>query len=201
METTYLSAMLLGLLHGLEPGHGWPAAALFALGRRRAYATGLRAAAVLSFFHFLSSVAVAGAFLLLSWKLELHTLEAARYLAALVLFIMAYRAFREGGGARGGRGARPIGSLKEMALFAYFLGFIHEEEVAILALCLANVNCLLLMAAYALVVSGALIGVTLLAIAGYSRLEAPLERWRPYLPKATGSLLALLGVLYIMRAI
>jgi ABC-type nickel/cobalt efflux system permease component RcnA len=43
----YLGAVGLGLLHGLEPGHGWPVAAAWALARPARWRAGVLAATVI----------------------------------------------------------------------------------------------------------------------------------------------------------
>jgi ABC-type microcin C transport system permease subunit YejE len=88
-----------------------------------------------------------------------------------------------------------------MAVFAFILGFIHEEEFALLALCLGGIHCVALMLTYALAVSIAIIGVTLLAIQGYHLLEERLREYEAYIPKALTGLFVLMAVLYLFRAL
>jgi len=56
------AAMGLGLLHGIEPGHGWPIAASYGLARPNRYVAGMTAGIVLGVGHLVSSVAVVVAF-------------------------------------------------------------------------------------------------------------------------------------------
>jgi len=86
-----------------------------------------------------------------------------------------------------------------MAVFAFLLGFIHEEEFALLALCLSGIHCVSLMLTYAVAVSVALIGVTLLAIQGYEVIEARLRKYQEYIPKAMAGLFVLMAILYLLR--
>lgn len=57
------------------------------------------------------------------------------------------------------------------------------------------------MLTYALAVSVALIGVTLLAIQGYHLVEDRLTKYQDYIPKALAGLFALMAVLYLFRAL
>jgi nickel/cobalt transporter (NicO) family protein len=59
---------------------------------------------------------------------------------------------------------RILPSLSTLATSALILGFAHEEEFVILSLAAAGVNPVLLMIAYALSVSVALIGATVLSV-------------------------------------
>ena len=63
--STYLGAVGIGLLHGLEPSHGWPIAAIYALNRERRLINGVLTAGILSAFHFISSITVVLAFLVI----------------------------------------------------------------------------------------------------------------------------------------
>jgi nickel/cobalt transporter (NicO) family protein len=216
--SVYLSAILIGLLHGVEPGHGWPVAVAYSLKRERRTWFGVVTSSILAFFHLLSSLAVVVVFLLVNQALDLSSLPLIRYGVVLLLLYMAYRAYTErhhhGHGHShhdhphdhphthgDAHGARRLESLRDMAVFAFLLGFIHEEEFALLALCLGGVQCVALMLAYALAVSAALIGVTLLAIQGYHLVEDRLKAYEAYLPKALAGLFVLMAVLYLLRVL
>ncbi|MFB6218469.1 MAG: hypothetical protein ABEH77_04695 [Halobacteriaceae archaeon] len=58
----FVGAGLLGLVHGAEPGHGWPVAATYALNRSHARWSGLVASTLLGLGHLVSSLAVVGVF-------------------------------------------------------------------------------------------------------------------------------------------
>jgi len=64
--SVYLSAILIGLLHGVEPGHGWPVAVVYSLQRERRAWFGLLTSSILAFFHLISSLAVVLIFLLVN---------------------------------------------------------------------------------------------------------------------------------------
>jgi len=216
--SVYFSAILIGLLHGVEPGHGWPVAVAYSLKRERRNWFGLVTSSILAFFHLLSSLAVVVVFLLVNKALDLSSLPFIRYGVVFLLLYMAYRAYKEphhhGHGHphshhdhphdhphthAPGHGARRLESLWDMAAFAFLLGFVHEEEFALLALCLGGVQCVALMLTYALAVSVALISVTLLAIQGYHLIEAHLRRYEEYVPKAMAGLFLLMAILYLLR--
>ena len=64
-ESVYFAVAIIGLLHGLEPGHGWPVAVLYATRTSKPVVRGLAASGILSFFHLISSFAVVVAYVLL----------------------------------------------------------------------------------------------------------------------------------------
>jgi hypothetical protein len=59
---------------------------------------------------------------------------------------------------------RAVLSLRKIASCAFFLGFAHEEEFALLALAVGGVSPLLLMSAYGLSVTASLIAITVLGM-------------------------------------
>lgn len=214
--SVYLNAIMIGLLHGVEPGHGWPVAVIYSLERERRVWYGLLTSSLLAFFHLLSSVAVVLVFLLVNRMVDLSSLPIVRYAVVGLLLIMAYRAYAQpvrhthhhhhhhvhSPGHDGSQVHHEAPqSLWDMAVFAFLLGFIHEEEFALLALCLGGIHCLTLMLTYALAVSVALVGVTLLAIHGYRLMEDRLKRYEAYVPKILAGLFALMAVLYLVRAL
>jgi len=89
---------------------------------------------------------------------------------------------------------RKLPSLKGLAVFAFVLGFAHEEEFVILALAAGGVDPLMLMIAYAGSVAGALIGITMLAVKAYMRFQNKFIYYSKYLPKITGIVLAIMAV-------
>ncbi|SFL27843.1 hypothetical protein SAMN04487950_3204 [Halogranum rubrum] len=58
----FLGAIALGAVHGVEPGHGWPIAASYALDRSNKWLAGLAAGLVLGVGHLISSIAMVGVF-------------------------------------------------------------------------------------------------------------------------------------------
>lgn len=216
--SVYLSAIIIGLIHGVEPGHGWPVAVVYSLQRKQQTWYGLLTSGILAFFHLISSLAVVAVFLLVNQVVDLSSLPIVRYGVVVLLLYMAYRAYREPHGHHHGHDhhdhphshghehahhhqRKTPQSLWDMAVFAFLLGFIHEEEFALLALCLGGIHCVALMLTYALAVSVAIIGVTLLAIHGYRLVEDRVKQYEKHIPKALAGLFVLMAVLYLFRAL
>lgn len=89
-EPVYLAVSLIGLLHGVEPGHGWPVAMLYAVGRSNPLAKGFVASCIISFFHMISSLAVVAAYVLLSSYLA-FAIPYLNYIAGAALLVLAVR--------------------------------------------------------------------------------------------------------------
>lgn len=75
----------LGLLHGIEPGHGWPLAASYAIARPNRFAAGFAASAILGAGHLVSSIAVVLLFFGLKAWLNLAELGWINVAAGVVL--------------------------------------------------------------------------------------------------------------------
>ncbi len=271
-------AVALGVVHGIEPGHGWPVAASYALDRANRWLYGLAASLVIGLGHLVSSIAMVAAFFYAKAYFDLTQvnepvtiLEGVRIggpvgiVAGVVLVALGIREYRHGhrhghgphvtatesaegdetdhehgldsrhahdavpdpvhddgegndhdpGGLRsrlvgvvpflGGHRHGPDDQeqaadrgLVGLAWFAFALGFAHEEEFEIIALCAGSTHCLELMTAYALTVIAGIVGLTLLLIAGYEHAEATVERYTPYLPAFSAAVLVLLGVGFVL---
>lgn len=225
----YLTAVAIGMLHGVEPGHGWPVAATLALGSRNRWAYGIGAALILAAAHLVSSFAVVAVFALANRALEFESLDWIHWVAGGLLLLMAVFQWRGGhshhrGHAHShghghedhahGHGAVPrdrsegdrdsrvkSGTLLGLIGFAFALGFVHEEEFAIIALAVGKTSPWLLMATYAGAVSLSLVLLTTLAIATLNRFDAQLRRYHHHLPRVTAVVLAAMGVAYLTRMI
>ena len=57
-----IGAVLLGAVHGIEPGHGWPVAASYALDQRNKWLSGFAASLLLGTGHLVSSIAMVAVF-------------------------------------------------------------------------------------------------------------------------------------------
>ncbi|GAA0653505.1 hypothetical protein [Salarchaeum japonicum] len=57
-----VGAVALGAIHGIEPGHGWPVAASYALDRSNKWLHGLAASVLLGVGHLVSSIAMVAVF-------------------------------------------------------------------------------------------------------------------------------------------
>jgi ABC-type nickel/cobalt efflux system permease component RcnA len=85
-----------------------------------------------------------------------------------------------------------------MAALAFAIGFTHNEEFDIIAICTGSAYCLELMLLYSLAVMTSLVGVTLLLVAGYQRYEDRLEDYVEYLPAFTAIILIVMGIGFIL---
>jgi len=242
IASSYFAVIMFGLVHGLEPGHGWPIAAMLAFKQKNKFSYGFVASMILSSAHFLSSMVVVGIYYVASSYIDFNS-PIFRYLVAGVLFVLAYRFWTQkhshgDGGhthddeekiktkdgteltheemhtyglehddAAKGKGhghshgkADPakVTSLRSLATFALILGFAHEEEFALLAIAVGGVNPLLLMTSYATAVTVSLVGVTMLAVKAYTMVEAKMEKYEYLIPKISGVVLAILGVLFLV---
>ena len=226
-EPAYVGVVMIGLLHGLEPGHGWPLALVYSAKKGNPLFSGFISSGIIAFAHFVSSIAVVVAYVLLQRWLDFEA-PWIKYLAATLLLILAYRMFREkvdglekqhghihenqpkikhkhehehsGQGQHTHWHKHITGialSLWGLASFAFILGFVHEEEFALLALVAGGVNAFVLMALYGLSVAIALIGVTLLGVKIYKRLQPKLIHYERYIPKIGAAILVVMAVIII----
>jgi nickel/cobalt exporter len=301
----YAGAVALGVVHGVEPGHGWPVAASYALERANPWLYGFAAGTIIGAGHLVSSIAMVGAFFLAKSYLELTQVNEpialvggplgtvtiggpVSVVAGVVLILLGVREYRHGhshshgghdqshshgehgddhdehgeghdehgeghdghshdhghdghshdhahgshddhahddhshspddretGGllARlraalpfGGGDAHDHGDLDEaadrglwgIAWVAFLLGFAHEEEFEIIALCAGSTRCLSLMTTYALTVVVGIVALTLLLVAGYERSRERVERFVPYLPAFSAAVLVVMGVGFVL---
>jgi zinc transporter ZupT len=230
----YATAVSIGMLHGVEPGHGWPVAAVFALRKRHRWWYGIWAAVILGVAHLASSFAVVAVYAAANHLWRLDSLEWMNYVAGGLLILMAVHQWR-GGGHRHGHdhhhhhgesgdhghdasgehtdqdsgerrsdgpgGAREAGSLLGLIGFAFALGFVHEEEFAIIALAVGKANAWLVMAVYAVAVLVSLVLLTVLAIATFNRFEQRLHRYEHHLPRVSAVILGVMGLAYVFRLV
>jgi len=198
----YFGAVGLGLLHGLEPGHGWPVAAAWALARPARWRAGVFAAGVIGLGHLASSIAVVLLFFAVKARFGLGEMAWIDWLAGGLLLALAawqlHSVWHQGPhhhhrhhadhapGSAAGLGA--------LALFALALGFAHEEEFQIIALCAGSSHCLGLMLAYAAAVIGALIALTLALIAGLQHVQYRIEHAERGLTLLSAAILAVMAM-------
>jgi len=71
----FTAAVVLGLIHGIEPGHGWPVAASSALDHSHKWLWGLAASVILGVGHLVSSIAVVLVFFFFQNYFNLHSLN------------------------------------------------------------------------------------------------------------------------------
>ena len=192
----YLGAAVIGLIHGLEPGHGWPVAVYYSLNKTNRIMHGIISSSIIAFFHFFSSIAVVVLFLWFNKKVNFTSLPIARYLAFGILLLLSIKAWF---GNPHDIKKKKTQTLWQIASYAFVLGFVHEEEFAILAFCIHGNNCLALMLTYAIAVSFALITITLISIKSYSLIEPKIKKYDKYLPKIFALILFFIAISYLFR--
>ena len=223
----YVGVVMIGLLHGLEPGHGWPVAVLYSMKKRNPVLSATVSSSIIGMAHLVSSIAVVVAYVLLQTWLDFEA-PWISYLAAALLLILAYKMFREkvdelerqhghihenqpevkhehehehlGQGWHTHRHKHIAGialSLWGLASFAFILGFAHEEEFALLALVAGGVNAWILMLSYGISVLLGLMVVTIAGVKIYKYLQPKLRRYEKYIPKIGAVILVVLAVVII----
>jgi len=221
----YVGVVMIGLLHGFEPGHGWPVAVLYSMKRRNAVASAALSSFIIGIGHLVSSIAVVVAYVLLQEWLNFQA-PWMKYVAAALLLVLAFRLFREKvddlerqhghrhpGGPEmehnhqhehPGQGehthehkhrAAVVLGLLGLASFAFILGFAHEEEIALLALAAGGLNAWTLMVAYGVSVLLGLIAATIIGVKLYEQLQPRLARYEQHIPKVGGVLLAAMAII------
>jgi cytochrome c biogenesis protein CcdA len=223
-EPALMGVVAIGLLHGLEPGHGWPIALLYSARTRRPTFYAFVSSGIISFFHFVSSITVVVIYVVTSSLIN-FTSPILKYIAFVALVLLAVKLFTEKveselesqhghfhdnaekvehehehehpeTGFHSHLHFHPERvnlSLWKIASCAFFLGFAHEEEFALLALVMGGVNPLFLMAGYGLSVTAGLVGVTILGIKMYEKVKAKISRYEKYIPKISGIVLLVLA--------
>jgi ABC-type nickel/cobalt efflux system permease component RcnA len=232
LDSVYIGVIFIGILHGLEPGHGWPVALLYSMETDKPMYYGFITSGLISLFHFVSSIAVVAAYILLSVFISISSYFM-KYVGAAMLFVLAYRFYKEDvedefeaqhGHLHGnreeiehihehehpGRGrhihwhkhAKSVAlSLWGITTFALILGFAHEEEFTLLALAVGGINPLVLMISYAIAVTMALIGITLICIKAYERLLPKIKHYQKYVPKVSAISLLVMAVAFMLGII
>jgi len=218
---------MIGLLHGFEPGHGWPVAVLYSMRKRNAIASATLSSFIIGIGHLASSIAVVVAYVLLQKWLNFEA-PWIKYIAVALLLVLAFKVFREkvddlerqhGHSHEGNpeiehehehehlgqvlhthkhrHQAAVALSLLGLASFAFILGFAHEEEIALLALVASGLNAWILMLAYGFAVLLGLMVVTIIGVKIYKQFQPKLARYEKYIPKITAGLLVLMAIVIV----
>jgi len=230
VEATLIGVVAIGLLHGLEPGHGWPLALLYSARTSRPIFYAFISSGVISLFHFISSITVVVIYVVASAFIDFSS-PILTYIAVIALVILAIKLFTEKveSELEGQHGhfhdnaselnhehdhehpqigfhrhmhlhpKRMNLNLRRIASCAFFLGFAHEEEFALLALAVGGVNPFLMMTSYGLAVAVGLIGVTILGVKMYERVKTKITRYEKYIPKISGVILLILAIALIIE--
>ncbi len=219
----YIGVVMIGLLHGFEPGHGWPVAVLYSMRKRNAVASATLSSSIIGIGHLASSIAVVVAYVLLQKWLNFEA-PWIKYVAAALLLVLAFKLFREKvDDLERQHGHNHIGnpeiehehehehsgqgrhthkhkhraavalSLLSLASFAFILGFAHEEEIALLALVAGGLNAWILMVAYGVSVLLGLIVATIVGVKVYKQFQTKLARYEKYIPKISAGLLVVMA--------
>jgi nickel/cobalt transporter (NicO) family protein len=88
------STITFGLFHGVNPSHGWPIATLYSMRSKRPFVSGIISSSILAGAHFVSSIVVVIAYILVSEVIEIPEIYL-RYSAAIGLGILAIIFWRE----------------------------------------------------------------------------------------------------------
>ncbi|MEW6603840.1 MAG: nickel/cobalt transporter [Thermoproteota archaeon] len=222
LDPVLFGIVAFGLLHGANPSHGWIVAALYSVRGRTPLRSSIISSGMIASAHFLSSIVVVVAYILVTRFVEVPQLYL-NYVVAGALAVLAYIFWNE-------KGVDPVKSqhghlhhdtldrtehehmhwhedignhvhlhvhekrsaptLAAMAGLALALGFAHEEEFVILTLAVSGMSPLILMLAYATSVSTSLIGITVLVVKLYARIEHRAIKYAKYLPKLSAAILA-----------
>ena len=224
-DSALVGVVIIGLLHGLEPGHGWPVAVMYSVRKKNPTYSAILSSSIIGLGHLISSIAVVIAYVLLNSWLDFET-PWLKYVAAGILVLLAIKLFREKpDGQEKQHGhihdnnpeiehehehehldqsrhthwhKHEIGvtlSLWGLAWFAFILGFAHEEEFALLALVASGINAWVLMISYGVAVLLGLIAITIAAVKIYKVLQPKLMRYERYVPKISAVLLVVMAIL------
>lgn len=224
----YFGVAIIGLLHGLEPGHGWPIAVLYSTRKPTPFFSAIMSSGIIGIGHLVSSIAVVAAYVLLQRWLDFEA-SWLKYVAAGILLLLAVRLFLEkpdeaknqhghthenqpeiehehehehpGQGRHIHWHKHAVGvalSLWGLASFAFILGFAHEEEFALLALVAGGINAWVLMISYGVAVILGLVAVTVGCVKIYKTLQPRLARFEKYVPKIGATILVIMALTIVL---
>jgi ABC-type nickel/cobalt efflux system permease component RcnA len=94
VEASIIGVVAIGLLHGLEPGHGWPLALLYSARTSRPTFYAFVSSGVLAAAHFVSSIAVVVIYMVASFFFDFSS-PILTYIAAVVLVVLGVRMLME----------------------------------------------------------------------------------------------------------
>jgi nickel/cobalt transporter (NicO) family protein len=90
----FLGIIAFGLLHGINPSHGWTVAVLYSIRNKRLLLSSLTSSSILAGAHFLSSIVVVAAFLFVTMFIQIPQTYL-NYAVAAALGILAYLFWKE----------------------------------------------------------------------------------------------------------
>ncbi|HME55912.1 MAG TPA: nickel/cobalt transporter [Candidatus Lokiarchaeia archaeon] len=231
LYTAYLGVLAIGLLHGLEPDHGWPIAFFYSIRKEKPFVAGLVSSGILAVFHFLSSILTMLVYLLLKSYFNVPTLIL-NLIAAGILIMLGIMFWREKvedlevtqhGHVHGNkqplvhehehihpgqegththvhehRKSPPL-TLPGLAIYAFVLGFAHEEGFALLALAIGGVDPWAMMVIYSVAVTASMIGITLLCVKAFEWLSIHLQKISHWIPKICAVMLFALAAVILLN--
>jgi len=210
MFSTFIPVAVTGLIHGVDPGHGWPLAISISHGRRRSYSYGAGASIILGLGHRVSSFFVVGVFRAFGSVFDFSS-DVFRYVAGSSMVLVGIKFwFHDGhhhnhhthshhhghGTTHTHEPVNPAAGLRTLAVSALVLGFAHEEEFAILGLAVGGLNPVALMTVYALAVLAALVVITLVGIGAYLAIQHRIQAALPYMTKFSAMVLIFIGMAF-----
>ncbi|RDZ55744.1 hypothetical protein C5B91_19865 [Haloferax sp. Atlit-10N] len=213
-----VGVVAMGLFHGLEPGHAWPVAGVYALNQCRKWLTGLAGGLLLSIAHILASSALVLVFILVSTQIDLSSFTTLiRGGAGALLLYLGYRLYTHGhdhdqgfafdGDAvdvsQSALSAFQVGEnngLLGFAGFAFLVGFAHEEQLALLSFCAGAGDCLTLVFVYGVSVTVSISTMVLLTVFAYNRVHERVENIDEYLPILSALILWVIGGVFLLDA-
>ena len=226
VNPAYFGVIILGLLHGLEPGHGWPVAVVYSMRKKNPMGSAVMSGGIIGLAHLVSSVAVVIAYVILQRYFDFSA-PWIKYVAAAILVGLAVKMFLEKPDSleeqhghyhennkalehehehehdglfhtHTHKHAKGVAlSLLGLATFAFILGFAHEEEFALLALVAGGVNAWVLMIGYGAAVLLGLVLVTVFCVRLYKILHPKLLKYEKYIPKIGGAILVIMAAIVI----
>ncbi len=90
----FFGIVAFGLLHGINPSHGWTVAVLYSIRNKRPLLSSLTSSSILAGAHFLSSIVVVAAFLFVTMFIQIPQAYL-NYAVAAALVVLAYLFWRE----------------------------------------------------------------------------------------------------------
>lgn len=226
----YIGVFFIGLLHGIEPSHGSPIAVLYASKFKSSYRKGVISALLIGAFHFLSSIVAVIIYVGITFYITLDPLIF-RIIGAILLIILAVKYLLEKPESEEihDHYHEEISELKHdhphqhpnskihthlhshfenkpmtlwnIAVFAFILGFAHEEEFALLGFALGGIDPYLLMISYGTAVILGLIGIVLVGIKFYSYITQKNKMIEKYIPKINAIILIIMAILLFFEII
>lgn len=90
----FLGIITFGLLHGINPSHGWTVAVLYSIRNKRPLLSSLTSSSILAGAHFLSSIVVVAAFIFVTMFIQIPQTYL-NYAVAAALGVLAYLFWKE----------------------------------------------------------------------------------------------------------